>query len=104
MRGHFFGRSTFLVEVPGARLVIDPNLSVFPRGPVAPADVPCDYVRCSHAHEDHSCDALELARLHRAMIVAPYELASILPPTPRVPRRSISCPAAALICRGAGSR
>jgi len=37
--------------------------------------VPCDYVLCSHAHSDHICDALALARLHHATIVAPYELA-----------------------------
>ncbi|MCX6952214.1 MAG: metal-dependent hydrolase [Verrucomicrobia bacterium] len=75
MRLTYFGHSCCLVEVAGARLVFDPYLSENPHGRVAPAAVPCDYVLCSHAHEDHTCDALDLARLHGATIVAPYELA-----------------------------
>ena len=75
MRLTYFGHSCFLLEVPGARLVFDPFLKDNPHGRIAPARVPCDYVLCSHAHEDHTCDALELSRLHGATIVAPYELA-----------------------------
>jgi len=75
MRLTYFGHSCCLVEVAGARLVFDPYLSENPLGRVAPAAVPCDYVLCSHAHDDHTCDALPLARLHGATIVAPFELA-----------------------------
>lgn len=75
MRLTYFGHSAFLVELPGARLVLDPFLSENPHGAVAPAAVPCDYVLCTHAHSDHICDALALARLHGATIVAPFELA-----------------------------
>ena len=85
MRLTYFGHSCFLVELPGlpdaasaksgARLVFDPYLKENPHGRVALDRVPCDYVLCSHAHEDHIVDALELAQLHHATIVAPYELA-----------------------------
>jgi L-ascorbate metabolism protein UlaG (beta-lactamase superfamily) len=75
MRINYFGHSCFLLEVEGARIVLDPYLSDNPHGRVAPAKVPCDYVLCTHAHEDHICDAVELAQLHGATIVAPYELA-----------------------------
>jgi len=43
--------------------------------PVKAADVRCDFIFCSHAHEDHTADALEIARNNHAPIVAPYELA-----------------------------
>lgn len=75
MRLTYFGHSAFLVEVPGARLVLDPWLKDNPHGSVDPAKLPCDYVLCTHAHGDHIADALALARHHGATIVAPFELA-----------------------------
>lgn len=75
MKLTYYGHSCFRVETPGAALVFDPWLRTNPHGAVALADVPCDFVLCTHAHDDHTADALELARLHRATIVAPFELA-----------------------------
>ncbi len=75
MRLTYFGHSAFLLEVPGARLALDPWFTGNPHGAVDPVTVPCDYVLCSHAHSDHICDALPLARAHGATVVAPYELA-----------------------------
>ena len=89
MRLTSYGHSCFLVEAAnlsdvssakasaksGIRFVFDPYLKDNPHGRVDPARVPCDYVLCSHAHEDHIADALTLARVHGATIVAPYELA-----------------------------
>jgi L-ascorbate metabolism protein UlaG (beta-lactamase superfamily) len=75
MRLTYFGHSAFLLEIAGQRVVYDPFLSRNPHGPVAPAAVPCNYVVCSHAHDDHISDALELSRLHGATLVAPFELA-----------------------------
>ena len=75
MKLTYFGHSCFLVEVAGMRLVMDPFLKENPHGAVSLSDVPCDFVLCTHAHGDHCCDALELAKLHGATIVAPFELA-----------------------------
>ena len=75
MRLTYFGHSCFLLEITGTRLVLDPYLTENPHGRVALASVPCDYILCTHAHGDHICDALALAQLHRATLVAPYELA-----------------------------
>ena len=75
MRLTSFGHSCFLVEAAGTRFVFDPYLKENPHGRVDPTRVPCHFVLCSHAHEDHIADALTLAKLHDATIVAPYELA-----------------------------
>lgn len=75
MRLTYFGHSAFLLEVSGARLVFDPWLRENPHSSIDPAAVPCDFVLCSHAHDDHIADALELACTHHAQIVASYELA-----------------------------
>jgi len=78
MRLTYFGHSAFLLEIAGQRLAFDPWLRGNPHGPFDPATVPCDFVLCSHAHDDHLGDALELSRRHGATIVAPYELAEHL--------------------------
>jgi L-ascorbate metabolism protein UlaG (beta-lactamase superfamily) len=75
MRLTSYGHSCFLLEVEGARIVFDPYLKDNPHGRVDLKKVPCDWILCSHAHEDHICDAVELSKLHKATIVAPYELA-----------------------------
>jgi L-ascorbate metabolism protein UlaG (beta-lactamase superfamily) len=77
MRLTYFGHSAFLLEIAGVRLLFDPYLRKNPHGMVDPATVPCDYVLCTHAHDDHLGDALELTRLHHATLVAPYELAEL---------------------------
>jgi L-ascorbate metabolism protein UlaG (beta-lactamase superfamily) len=78
MRLTYFGHSAFLLEIAGQRLVFDPWLRQNSHGSVDPASVSCHYVLVSHAHDDHLGDALELARLHGATIVAPFELAEHL--------------------------
>jgi L-ascorbate metabolism protein UlaG (beta-lactamase superfamily) len=75
MRVTYFGHSCFLVETAGTRLVLDPFFTGNPVCAAKVADVRCDYVLVSHGHEDHSCDALELAQRCRATIIANYEIA-----------------------------
>ncbi len=75
MRLTWFGHSCFLLETATHRLVLDPFLDDNPRSPVKAADVACDFVLCSHGHEDHCADAVALARRCDATIIAPYELA-----------------------------
>jgi L-ascorbate metabolism protein UlaG (beta-lactamase superfamily) len=75
MKITFLGHSCFLVETAKARLLIDPYLTDNPLAAATPDAVRCDYVILSHGHEDHSCDALDIAKSSGATIIANYEIA-----------------------------
>ncbi len=75
MRVTYYGHSCFLVETAKARLILDPFLTGNPAATVKAAEVQCDYVLLSHGHEDHSGDALAVAKANGATIVANYEIA-----------------------------
>lgn len=70
----YLGHSCFLVETARARLILDPFLTGNPAAPLSAANVRCDYVLCSHGHEDHTGDALALAQANGATILANYEI------------------------------
>ena len=75
MRLTYFGHSCFLVETSKARLLIDPYLNDNPAAKTKADAITCDYVIVSHGHEDHSADALTIARRCKAPIIANYEIA-----------------------------
>jgi L-ascorbate metabolism protein UlaG (beta-lactamase superfamily) len=75
MKITYYGHSCFLVETAGARLLLDPFLTGNSAAPLAAADVRCDFILCSHGHEDHTCDALAIAKANDATIIANYEIA-----------------------------
>ncbi|HVU16167.1 MAG TPA: metal-dependent hydrolase [Candidatus Didemnitutus sp.] len=75
MRVTFYGHSCFLLEAAGARVLIDPFLTGNQQASIAAEDVRCDTILLSHGHEDHTCDALEIARRNNALIVGNYEIA-----------------------------
>lgn len=71
----YHGHSCFTVETAKARLIIDPFLNGNPVAKIKAADVRCHYVLVSHGHEDHSSDALEIAKACDATLIANYEIA-----------------------------
>lgn len=75
MKLTFLGHSCFLLETSQARIVLDPFLSDNPQAAMKAAEVKCDYLLVSHGHEDHSGDALEIAKRCGATIVANFEIA-----------------------------
>jgi L-ascorbate metabolism protein UlaG (beta-lactamase superfamily) len=75
MRLTYLGHSCFLVETARARLIIDPYLNDNPTATIKAADVQCDFILVSHGHEDHTGDALEIAKRCDATLVANYEIA-----------------------------
>ncbi len=75
MRLTWFGHSCFLLETGAHRLLFDPYLSGSRTAPIKARDVACDYVLCSHAHEDHLGDSIDICRRTGATFIAAYELA-----------------------------
>lgn len=75
MKITYYGHSCFLVETSRHRLIIDPFLTDNPTASIAAKEVRCDYVLLSHAHDDHTGDALDLAKANDATIIANFELA-----------------------------
>jgi len=73
----FHGHSCFVLEHDGRRILFDPFLTGNPVADVEAAALPrMDAILLTHGHGDHLGDAIPLAKLHRATVVAPYELAN----------------------------
>jgi L-ascorbate metabolism protein UlaG (beta-lactamase superfamily) len=71
------GHACFVLEADGKRVVIDPFLTGNPKADIAADDLPAlDAILLTHGHGDHLGDALPLAKRHRCIVVAPYELAT----------------------------
>ena len=72
----FHGHDCFLLEHAGKRIVFDPFLTGNPKADVEAAQLPhLDAILLTHGHGDHLGDAIPLAKLHQATVVAPFELA-----------------------------
>jgi L-ascorbate metabolism protein UlaG (beta-lactamase superfamily) len=78
MRLTYYGHSCFLAETPLARLLIDPGLTGNPCAPLPAAQVACDYILCSHGHDDHIGDAVEIARRCGATVISNFEISEFL--------------------------
>jgi L-ascorbate metabolism protein UlaG (beta-lactamase superfamily) len=59
-------------------LIIDPFISGNPHAQTKAADIKVQYVLLTHGHEDHILDAVEIAKLNDATIVAIPELATFM--------------------------
>ena len=72
----FHGHACFVLEHAGKRIVFDPFLTGNPKADIEAAELPKpDAILLTHGHGDHLGDAIPLAKLHQATVVAPYELA-----------------------------
>ena len=76
----WLGHATVLVQLPsGVNLLIDPFIEhnpKFPRDFILPEKI--DYVLLTHAHFDHTADAVPIAQEHYATVVAMVELATYM--------------------------
>ena len=72
----WLGHATFLFRSPGGRrILIDPWIATNPATPDSAKKIgELDAILLTHAHDDHTADAMALARATGAQVVAPYEL------------------------------
>jgi L-ascorbate metabolism protein UlaG (beta-lactamase superfamily) len=72
----WLGHGTFLFDSPGGkRLIVDPWLETNPSCPPEAKKIAAlDLMLLTHGHEDHTSDAVAVARATGAHVVAPYEL------------------------------
>lgn len=78
MRLTFLGHSCFFLETPKARLLFDPFLTGNPCAARRADEIECDYLLCSHGHDDHIGDALRIGRRCGATVVGNFELTKFL--------------------------
>jgi L-ascorbate metabolism protein UlaG (beta-lactamase superfamily) len=73
----WLGHATFLFDTPGGRrVIVDPWIRTNPSTPdSARRPGHLDLMLVTHGHEDHTADAVAVARESGAEVVAPYELA-----------------------------
>jgi L-ascorbate metabolism protein UlaG (beta-lactamase superfamily) len=72
----WLGHATFLFRSPrGQRILIDPWLTTNPACPEEFKQVGAlDLMLLTHGHDDHTADAIAVARATGARVIAPYEL------------------------------
>jgi len=71
----YYGHSCFLVEIQGKKILFDPFISGNPLAvDIKLESIQADYIFITHAHDDHTADALTIAKRTGAMIVGIWEM------------------------------
>jgi len=73
-----YGHSTFLIEIKGIHLLVDPFISGNEKvkDKVDVDSLKADYILLTHAHQDHTLDAEKIAKRTGATIVSNFEIAT----------------------------
>jgi L-ascorbate metabolism protein UlaG (beta-lactamase superfamily) len=74
MKVTYYGHSTFLIEIEGTRLLMDPFMSDNEACEIDPLSVDCDYILITHGHWDHMADAESIAKRTGAKLICNYEI------------------------------
>ncbi|PFZ06305.1 metal-dependent hydrolase [Bacillus pseudomycoides] len=78
MKISYHGHSVVKIEANGNVILIDPFLTGNPKTDLKAEDVKVDAIILSHGHGDHVGDTVALAKKNKAVVVAPFELATFL--------------------------
>jgi L-ascorbate metabolism protein UlaG (beta-lactamase superfamily) len=79
MKFTYYGHSCFLVETDGNRLLFDPFITGNELAKhINISDIEADYILISHAHGDHTGDAVAIAQATDAQVVSSYEICNWL--------------------------
>ena len=70
----YYGHSTFLIEIEGIRMLMDPFMSDNEACDVDPLSIDCDYILITHGHWDHLADAEAIAKRSSAKLICNYEI------------------------------
>ncbi len=70
----WYGHATWMVEIGGTKLLIDPFFNGNPMSPVRAEEVCADFIVVTHGHGDHLGDTVALARRCGAMVISNFEI------------------------------
>jgi len=78
MKTIYYGHGTFLMQLDGKQVLIDPFFTGNPISDVDPATIDCDCMLLTHGHGDHISDAVSIAQRTDCRVIANYEIATWL--------------------------
>lgn len=70
----WLGHSTFVFDIEGHQVLIDPFLTGNPLAPVQADDLSPEVILVSHAHGDHTKDVVSIAKRTGALVVCNFEM------------------------------
>ncbi|UII22690.1 metal-dependent hydrolase [Fulvivirga ligni] len=75
MKLTYYGHACFSVEVSGKKLLFDPFITPNEKAKDIDIDsIEADYILISHGHQDHTADAIKLAKKTGAKIISNFEI------------------------------
>ncbi len=78
MKIRYYGHSAMSFHVGEYTVMVDPFLTDNPLYGRVPTDLKLSTIVCTHGHEDHVGNAVELSKQHQVPVVSAFELASHL--------------------------
>ena len=70
----YIGHATYILEIAGKQIVIDPFFTSNPTTDVAANSVAADYILVSHGHFDHVEDLVAIAKRTGAKVISNFEI------------------------------